>query len=181
MKTRLDTIPAEVPYLSAPTAARDSWARRLGPAPRRRIGLTWSGNPGHRNDHNRSLPFAALGPLLDADAEFHSLQKDYRPGDLEALTSDGRILDHAAHLASFSDTAALIEQMDLVVAVDTSTAHLAGALGKPLLLLLPFVPDYRWGLNRPDSPWYPTALLIRQARPGDWAGVIGQALEALKA
>ena len=180
MGTGLDTVPADVPYLHAPEDARRRWAQRLGPARRRRVGLTWSGNPGHRNDHNRSLPFEALGPLLGADVEFHALHKDYRPADLAAMRADGRVIDHAAELDSFSATAALIEQMDVVIAVDTSVAHLAGALGKPLLLLLPFVPDYRWGLSREDSPWYPTARLIRQERPGDWAGAVRRALEALE-
>jgi tetratricopeptide (TPR) repeat protein len=179
MKTTIDTVPAEVPYLRVPERAEAAWAGRLGGTKRLRVGLSWSGNPGHRNDHNRSLPFAALAPLLETGAEFHSLQKDYRPGDLEAL--GGRIIDHAAELASFSDTAALIDRMDVVLAVDTAIAHLAGALGKRLLVLLPFAPDFRWGLKRPDTPWYPTATLLRQTTPGDWAPVIAEAVERLAA
>ena len=181
MGTTLDTVPAQVPYISVPPPAAAKWADRLGPRIRPRVGLTWSGNPSHRNDHNRSLTLKALQPLLDADAEFHSLQKDYRPADAELMRTDGRIIDHSAELESYSDTAALIDAMDWVVSVDTSTAHLAGALGKPLLLLLPFAPDYRWGLERPDTPWYPSARLLRQTAPGDWGPVIEQALDLLKA
>jgi tetratricopeptide (TPR) repeat protein len=180
MNTRLDTVPRDTPYLSVPERARAAWSERLGPAKRRRVGLAWAGNPDHNNDHNRSLAFDVLRPLLDADVEFHSLLKTYRPGEREALAADGRIHDHSAALDSFADTAALIDRMDMVVAVDTSTAHLAGALGKPLLLLLPFIPDCRWGLNRDDSPWYPTARLLRQDAAGDWTGVIRAAAAALR-
>jgi tetratricopeptide (TPR) repeat protein len=183
MNTTLDTVPADVPYLAVPEPAKAAWAKkdgigRLGETKRLRVGLSWSGNPGHRNDHNRSLPFAALAPLLGADAEFHSLQKDYRPGDRDALRAAG-VIDHSAELNSFSDTAALIDRMDLVLAVDTATAHLAGALGKRLLVLLPFAPDFRWGLNRSDTPWYPTATLLRQSKPGGWGPVVAEAARAL--
>ena len=181
MNTRLDTVPRDTPYLAVPARARTAWADRLGPAARRRVGLAWAGNPGHANDHNRSLAFEVLRPLLDADLEFHSLLKTYRPGEREAMAADGRIHDHSAELDSFADTAALVDRMDMVVAVDTSTAHLAGALGKPLLLLLPFVPDFRWGVSRSDSPWYPTARLLRQAAAGDWSGVIVEAAAVLGA
>jgi tetratricopeptide (TPR) repeat protein len=181
LKTRLDTVPAEVPYLRVPERARAAWAGRLEPSGKPRVGLAWSGNPAHRNDRNRSLSFAALGPLLQADAEFHSLQRDYRPGELDALKADGRVRDHSAELLSFADTAALIDRMDVVVAVDTSAAHLAGALGKRLLVLLPFAPDFRWGLGRPDTPWYPTARLLRQATAGDWGPVLAEAAAAVNA
>ena len=180
MGTRIETVPAAVPYLKVPGRAKAAWAERLGPKTRLRVGLSWSGNARHRNDHNRTLAFEALKPLLEADAEFHSLHKDYRPGDLDALNADGRIADHSAAIESFSDTAALIDRMDVVVAVDTATAHLAGALGQRLMVLLPFAPDYRWGLTSAETPWYPTARLLRQPRPGDWAPVIAEALGALK-
>jgi len=166
------TIPARVPYLAASPADLARWRRRLGERPRLRIGLAWSGSATHKNDHNRSLALARLAPLLDLEASFVSLQKEYRPDDLAFLQADGRIADYSAELESFGDTAALIEQMDLVVSVDTSVAHLAGALGKPLRLLLPHLPDFRWGLQRTDSPWYPTARLLRQSRAGDWLDTI---------
>lgn len=172
--TLLETIPATVPYLAAPEAARSAWQARLGPAQRRRVGLAWSGSAGHRNDRNRSLPFARLAPLLDADAEFHSLQKEYRAADAAAMRADGRIIDHAADLATLADTAGLIAALDLVITVDTAVAHLAGAMGRPAWLLLPFAPDYRWLLGRDDSPWYPTLRLFRQPVAGDWGSVVGR-------
>jgi tetratricopeptide (TPR) repeat protein len=177
--TRIDTIPAAVPYLSAPAAKLAEWRTRLGPGKRQRIGLAWAGNPAHRNDANRSIALKALLPLLDADADFFSLQKDYRPADEALMRADGRIRSHAEALEDFTDTAALVEQMDLMISVDTSVAHLAGALGKPVFVLLPWVPDYRWGLERADSPWYPTARLFRQARAGDWDGVVAEVVRAI--
>ncbi|MEI9890288.1 MAG: glycosyltransferase family 9 protein [Caulobacteraceae bacterium] len=122
------------------------------------------------------MTLATLLPLLEADAEFHSLQKDYRPADAELLKADGRIVDHSEGLETFSDTAALMDEMDLVISVCTSSAHLAGALGRPLLAMLTAVPDYRWGLERSDSPWYPTARLLRQTTTGDWSPVIAGAV-----
>jgi tetratricopeptide (TPR) repeat protein len=181
LKTALDTVPGDVPYLKVPERAKAAWADRLPPSGKLKVGLAWSGNPDHRNDKNRSIAFAALAPLLEADAEFHSLQKDYRPGELQALKAGGRVKDHSAELQSFSDTAALIDRMDRIIAVDTSTAHLAGALGKPLTIMLPFSPDFRWGLSGPDTPWYPTARLLRQAKAGDWGPVIAEAAASLKA
>ncbi|QOJ32590.1 MAG: glycosyltransferase family protein [Gammaproteobacteria bacterium] len=170
--TLLETIPATVPYLHAPEAARQAWQARLGPARRRRIGLAWAGSSAHRNDRNRSLPFARLAPLLGCDAEFHSLQKEYRPGDVAALRADGRLVDHAAALDTLADTAGLIAALDLVITVDTAIAHLAGAMGRPVWLLLPHAPDYRWLLDRDDSPWYPGMRLFRQPVAGDWASVV---------
>ncbi|MDB5459001.1 MAG: repeat-containing protein [Caulobacteraceae bacterium] len=175
--TTLPTIPAEVPYLAAPAAKRTEWAARLGPATRPRIGLAWSGNRDHKNDRNRSMALETLLPLLAKDTDYISLQREYRPADQALMAADGRIRDVADQLESFTDTAALIEHLDLVVSVDTSAAHLAGALGKPLFVLLPWVPDHRWLLERDDSPWYPTARLFRQQRSGDWSGP----LEALAA
>lgn len=178
--TRLATIPAEAAYLHADPARTEAWQAKLGgriAAPR--IGLAWSGNPGHANDRNRSLPLAALGPLLAFPAQFVSLQKEVRPADQSALGGFGNLVHFGGELADFADTAALIANLDLVISVDTSVAHLAAALGKPVWLLLPFVPDWRWLLDRSDSPWYPSARLFRQTAPGDWGGVIaltGQAL-----
>jgi hypothetical protein len=168
-----------VPYLSAPPERRADWRARLGPAQRPRVGLAWSGSTSHRNDRNRSLPLERLLPLLDLDAGFHSLQKEYRPGDAAALRADGRVHDHAAALGDLADTAGLVACLDLVITVDTAVAHLAGAMGAPVWVLLPYAPDYRWLLGRTDSPWYPTMRLIRQSRPGDWAGVIAAVRKAL--
>ncbi len=173
--TRLDTIPPVIP-LPAPGESRvHVWEERLeaGLGPRRslRVGLVWSGRPTHLNDHNRSLPLHALSRLLDADAGFVSLQKDPRPADKASLETSG-IVDLTEHLTDFAETAALISCLDLVISVDTSVAHLAGTLGRPVWLLLPFTPDYRWMLDRDDSPWYPTMRMYRQATAGDWADVL---------
>ena len=175
--TTLQTIPADVPYVTAPAAKIDAWGERLGQRRRRRIGLVWSGSRDHANDRNRSLPLATLLARLPDDADYISLQREYRDGDLALLAQDGRIQDLSSQLENFADTAALIHHLDLVVSVDTAAAHLAGAMAKPLFLLLPWVPDFRWLLGRDDSPWYPTARLFRQRSAGDW----GSALDALVA
>jgi hypothetical protein len=170
--TRLETIPAAVPYLPAPDPARVRvWEERLGPGRKLRVGLVWSGNAGQSDDHNRSMPLSTLSPLLDLDATFVSLQKEPRPGDRELLART-RIVDLTAHLIDFAETAALVTCLDLVISVCTSTAHLAGALACPTWVLLPHTPDWRWLLDRDDSPWYPTARLFRQAASRDWNEVI---------
>lgn len=170
--TRLETIPANVPYLRAPAGHVERWAKRLGHANRPRAGLAWSGSPTLRNDRNRTIPLAKLSPLRDPQWQFASLQKELRDTDRVALEAGAPIEWLGDELADFRDTAAVIELMDLVVTVDTAVAHLAGAMGKPTWLLLPFSPDWRWMLERKDSPWYPTMRLFRQARPGDWDGVL---------
>jgi tetratricopeptide (TPR) repeat protein len=180
MRTRADTIPWDGPYLAAPADKAKAWAARLGPRGRLRVGLAWSGNPRHLNDRNRSLALAALAPLLGQDAEFVSLQKDYTPADRGHLADFG-VRNHAPALHDFSDTAGLISQTDLVIAVDTSVAHLAGAMGKPVWLLLPFAGDFRWGAEGETTPWYPSVRLFRQTAPGEWAGVLARVTEALRA
>jgi tetratricopeptide (TPR) repeat protein len=172
--TRPDTAPWRGAYLKAPAEAEAAWAGRLGPRKRRRIGLAWSGNPRHLNDRNRSLPLETLQPLLQADADFVSLQKAYRAGERERLAPLG-VADWSAELHDFAETAGLLAQLDLVVSVDTSVAHLAGAMGKPVLILLPFAPDFRWGTAGEATPWYPSARLLRQAAPQDWAAPIARA------
>ena len=172
LKTAPDTIPAQVPYLGVDAQKRKLWQeQRLGKKSSPRIGLIWSGTAGHTNDHNRSIALSLLTPLLDLDYTFYSLQKEIRDGDQEFM-AQSRIISCADKLADFSDTAALISEMDLIISVDTSVAHLAGALGKPLWLLLPCVPDFRWLTDREDSPWYRTARLFRQPHIDDWHSVI---------
>jgi len=178
--TRLDTIPADAPYLSAPSARVQAWRQRLGAHDRLRVGLVWSGNPKHNNDRNRSLPLRLLAPLLDLDASFVSLQKDPRPEDRALLGEYRQIVDLTADLADFTETAALISCLDLVISVDTSVAHLAGALACPTWILLPYTPDYRWLLDRDDCLWYPTARLFRQAEPGNYADVVGRVRNELR-
>lgn len=179
--TRLDTIPAQPSYLPAPPEERvQAWEGRLGSRNRLRVGLVWSGNPAHLNDHHRSVPLGTLAPVLGIDAHFVSLQKEPRPADKAVLASHPEILDLTADIVDFVDTAALICCLDLVITVDTSVAHLAGALGKPTWILLPFTPDYRWLLGRDDSPWYPSMRLFRQDATCDYAAVIARISDALE-
>lgn len=174
LDTTLETIPADIPYLHVPKGA-------LTPPPadtRNRIGLCWAGNPDHPDNAHRSCPFDAFGPLLArADTDWRSLQ--FGPAAAEAR---GRLADDPAWnacLDGFANTAAALQSLDLVITVDTATAHLAGALGRPVWLLLKYAPDWRWMTGRDDSPWYPTVRLFRQPAPGDWAAVIAQTDNAL--
>ena len=179
-KTTMATIPKQVPYLYVDTVKQQEWRHRLGEKTKPRIGLVWSGSTIHKNDHNRSIPLKALKPLLDLPIEWHSLQKEIRPDDAAVIASYGKLADYQDLLNDFADTAALIAEMDLIISVDTSAAHLAGALGKTVWILLPYAPDFRWLLDRDDSPWYPTAKLFRQPEPGDWGSVIKKLENALK-
>jgi tetratricopeptide (TPR) repeat protein len=180
LRTTIDRVPAQVPYLTVRSKDAQRWGARLPPRDRPRIGLAWSGNPRHGHDSSRSIPLRSLLPLLDIDASFISLQKEVRPDDAAVLNDRKDLLHLADELATFSDTAALIANLDLVISVDTSIAHLAGALAKPVWVLLPFVPDWRWLLDREDSPWYPTARLFRQESRGDWPTVIRRVAAALE-
>ncbi|AYQ40996.1 TPR domain-containing protein [Burkholderia aenigmatica] len=182
-RTTLDTVPSDVPYLHADPQRCAAWIERLDTVarPQRlRVGLAWSGNPNHANDENRSMTFAALAPLVALDATFVSLQVEVRPRDAEAFEASG-VLSFEAELKDFAETAALVDTLDLVIAVDTSVVHLAGALGRPVWVMLPRVPDWRWLLERDDSPWYPSATLFRQGLPGDWPTLVERVTEALAA
>ncbi|MDR3538068.1 MAG: tetratricopeptide repeat protein [Acetobacteraceae bacterium] len=169
--TTPQSIPARVPYLAAPPARLARWQAWLGPAAGRRIGLVCSGNKQHPHDYRRGIALERLAPLLAVpDTTFVLLQPDLREGDLVAAAAMPWL--RRPTLGDFGDTAALMMQMDLVVSIDTSAAHLAGALGLPVWLLLPYSSDYRWNLSASDSPWYPTMRLYRQSRPGGWDDVI---------
>ena len=152
---------------------------RLGPKRGLRVGLIWSGNPAHHRDHARSIELSALTPLLDVPATFFSLQKDVRSADAAVLAGRRDVIQIADELADFSDTAAIMAQLDLIISVDTSTVHLAGALGRPVWILLPYLPDWRWLLDRDTSPWYPTARLFRQDETRRWDSVIPRVQAAL--
>jgi tetratricopeptide (TPR) repeat protein len=174
--TTLDTIPAEIPHIAPGegdvVSFMESWRARL---PRRRplVGLVWSGERSHDNDLNRSMPLATLAPLFDLpDIAFVSLQHEVREEDAAMLQSRGDVLPIGADFRDFADTAAAIAALDAVIAVDTAVAHLAGAMGKPLFLLLPFAADFRWLRGRSDSPWYPSVRLFRQPQFGDWDGAV---------
>lgn len=179
-KTDAGSIPSGTPYIRSDPARVAAWRNRLGARTRPRVGLVWSGKPSHANDHNRSIALEEMLPLLDEGVEWVSLQTEVRKNDADLLVSRKDIRHFGKELKDFSDTAALVELMDLVVSVDTSVAHLAGAMGKSVWILLPFNPDWRWLLDRKDSPWYPTAQLFRQPAIGDWASVIGVACDKLR-
>lgn len=185
-QTEVKSIPSDVPYLQADPVRISKWTRKLGPGSRPRVGIVWSGNPKHLGDHARSIPFSSLVPLLSDAFEWVSLQKVIREEE-EPLVLNSTVRHFGDDIADFSDTAALVELMDLVISVDTSVAHLAGALNRPLWVLIPYLPDWRWLLERDDSPWYPSARLFRQPRAGEWNEVFErvrselQGLEALAA
>lgn len=173
-KTELDTIPSGN-YLRAPHDRAPKWERRLGEVERPRVGLVWSGGPAHLNDRNRSIALGRLSALLSRlDVGLVSLQQEVRNEDAAVLAGNGHIVHLAEEFGDFADTAAAIAQLDLVISVDTSVAHLAGALGKPVWILLPFASDFRWMRDRQDTPWYPAARLFRQPKPGDWESVIAR-------
>lgn len=179
LETRLDTIPAEVPYLAAPTEGPELPARPGAPF---KVGLHWAGNAEHKNDRFRSLPFDVLEPLFAVPGiTWAILQKERRPEGFDALARERGWLDPMAGAGDFADTAALVGQLDLVIGADTAVIHLAGALGKPGWVLLPAVPDWRWLLEREDSPWYPGLRLFRQKTMNDWPELIGRVAEALAA
>jgi tetratricopeptide (TPR) repeat protein len=178
--TRLETIPSTALYQRvSPQALAHCDARLASRKHRARIGLAWSGNPAHTNDHNRSIGLGSLLSFLDIDATFVSLQKDVRPDDATVLRNQSDLLHFGDQLETFADTAALISTLDLVISVDTSVAHLAGALAKPVWLMLPFNADWRWLLDREDSPWYPTVRLFRQDETRAWDSVIARVRAAL--
>lgn len=178
-KTTLQSIPLTSPYLGGSQDKREVWQSRLGLSSCSRIGLVWSGSKLHPNDKNRSIPLPELLPLLEMSMEFHVLQKEIDPADMRILLARRNVHVHAEHLHDMAETAGLLEQMDLVISVDTSIAHLAGALGKEVWILLPTVADFRWLLHRNDSPWYPSARLFRQAAAADWTPVIRHVCQTL--
>jgi len=176
----LETIPARVPYLAPTADARAAWQSRTSGLKHPRVGLCWSGSSTHERDAVRSVRFAELKRLLDADGvTFVNLQRDPRPDERADIAAEQRLVDFTARLSDFNETAALIEALDLVVTVDTSVAHLAGALAKPVWIMLPYAPDWRWMWDRDDTPWYPTARLFRQSVYGDWSDVLARVATGL--
>ncbi len=179
--TEIASVPAAVPYLQATPSRRTRWAERLNGAGLFKVGIVWAGDAGHLRDRYRSVPLNALAPLADIDnVQFYSLQKGAAAAEAANPPAGMRLIDLGPDLEDFADTAAVIEQLDLTICVDTSVAHLAGALGKPVWLLLPTPAEWRWMTEREDSPWYPTMRLFRQQRQGDWAGVMASVHDALE-
>ena len=171
--TTLESIPA-APYLHAPSARIASTS-----SGRPRVGLVWSGSAGHKNDKNRSIHVSAVEPLFELPVDWVCLQPELRETDLAWLAEHSEVVLKKPELSDFAETARIIAGLNGVVTVDTAVAHLAGALGKPVWLLLPTGADYRWLLERNDSPWYPTARLFRQKSRGDWSGVIAEVKQAI--
>jgi tetratricopeptide (TPR) repeat protein len=168
-------------YLKADRSTVTKWAQTLGPHDKaQRIGLAWAGRSTHTNDSNRSIALQNLIPMISPHFEWISLQKEVRASDEPCLATLPLMRRLGEELGDFADTAALIENMDLVITVDTAIAHLAGALGKPVLILLPYAADWRWLRRRNDSPWYPSARLVRQSAPTDWSGPVSRVIQHLE-
>jgi tetratricopeptide (TPR) repeat protein len=179
-KTQPEAIPASIPYLAAPAGRLAHWRGRLAPGGPR-AGFVWSGSPSHKNDNNRSIPLARLAALFeDPPIRCFSLQSDLRGADSEALRGLPNLVHLGGEFRDFADTAAVISLLDVVISVDTAVAHLAGALGKPVVILLPYAADFRWMRGRDDTPWYPAAKLFRQPAFGDWDSVIARLRDELR-
>jgi tetratricopeptide (TPR) repeat protein len=173
LKTEPTTIPAEIPYLASDATRIAIWQSRLPQDAGPRVAVAWAGNAKHANDRNRSVPFADLASLWSTPGtQFISIQRELRSDDAERLAREPRVTQVGQYLDDFADTAAVAALADLVITVDTSVAHLAGALGRPVWILLPYSPDWRWGVTGETSRWYPTARLFRQPAPGRWDSVI---------
>ncbi|MGC8494102.1 MAG: tetratricopeptide repeat protein [Syntrophobacteraceae bacterium] len=169
---RLETIPTEIPYLRAPKERVEKWRTRLGGPKRLRVGLAWAGRRREPANHTRDMRLEMFLPLMRLEVDLISLQKEVPEQDVDFLESMPRLARIGEELSDFADAAALIENLDMVLSVDSAIAHLAGALGKPTWIVLRHSGEWRWFLERHDSPWYPTARLFRQKSPGDWAGVV---------
>ncbi len=180
-RTRLETIPAEVPYLAVAAEYKEKWKRRLRTGPSLRVGLAWAGNQEHAGDRQRSMTLDEFAPLAGlAGVEFYSLQYGRAACQAASPPEGLRLVDISGIAGEFRDAAAAVDNLDLVITVDTAMAHLAGALGRPVWTLLGYVPDWRWMLDREDSPWYPTMRLFRQRWPGGWREVMERVREALR-
>ena len=183
--TRVDGIPAPVPYLRSNPALAErwrGWLDRMLPSGYRRVGLVWAGNPHHFNDRNRSMDPRHLAPLMALPGvAYVALQMGHARSHFGGLFGRAPMANAGADIRHFGDTMALLDQLDLTIAVDTGVVHLAGALGRPVWTLLPHFADWRWLESREDSPWYPTMRLFRQDAPGDWGGLVRRVAVALTA
>ncbi|MDT8304098.1 MAG: tetratricopeptide repeat protein, partial [Sedimentisphaerales bacterium] len=179
-ETSLETIPAEVPYINCCPQKAEHWRNKLA-GPDFKVGIVWAGSPSHGNDQNRSCTLKYFEPLTKIDGvRLYGLQKGKAAEQVEGLADEMTITNIGTEFEDFSDTAAAIENLDLVISVDTSVLHLAGAMGKPVWALLPFAPEWRWMLNREDSPWYPTMKLFRQKKWGQWGSVFQDVAKELR-
>jgi hypothetical protein len=182
LKTGPSNIPADIPYLAADESRIAKWRSAIEALPGRRVALAWAGNPSHPNDRNRSIDPALLEPLVARDGvSFISIQRELRDTDAAWIARHPRVTHVGERLADMADTAAVLALVDLTIAVDTAVVHLAGAMGRPVWVMLPFSPDWRWTLSGEHSPWYPQARLFRQPAAGNWASVIAEVGAALGA
>jgi len=178
--TRMETIPSDCPYVKVGPVLSQQWAAKVRPhADGLKVGLVWAGSPAHAGDFQRSIALAQLAPLAKAKATFFSLQKGPAAVQAQHPPTGMKLIDHTADLHDFADTAALIANLDLIISVDTAVVHLAGAMAKNVWVLLSYNADWRWLLDRADSPWYPNLRLFRQKTRGDWAGVMEEVAEEL--
>jgi tetratricopeptide (TPR) repeat protein len=201
LKTELQSVPAAIPYLSADGSHLSQWSARIEKLPHPRIALAWAGNPAHDNDRNRSIALSTLAPLFTARGplalaqffpvseggqgegrgpSFISIQRDVRSADGAQLDATTQLTHLGGELADFNDTAAVLALCDLLITADTAPAHLAGAMGRSVWVLVPFAPDWRWMLDGEATPWYPTARVFRQSALADWNAVIARAASALQ-
>ncbi len=178
--TTLATVPAQIPYLAADAALIDRWRDVIGREEVFRVGIAWQGNPSYARDRQRSFPLMEFEPIArSGGVRLYSLQKDFGTEQITAVASRFAVADLGSRLTDLMDTAAVMKNLDLVISADTSIVHLAGALGVPVWVALPFESDWRWLLERDDSPWYPTMRLFRQARPGEWGEVFTRISDAV--
>lgn len=179
MGLKLADLPGPIPYLPVDPKRLAKWRKRLAKLPRPLVALAWAGQPKHYNDVNRSTSLATLAPLGVSKATFLAVQKGPKAEEAKSPPPGMSVLSLSDEINDFEDTAAILSIADLLISVDSSPVHLAGALNRPVWVMLPFVPEWRWLLNRSDSPWYPSARLFRQAAAGDWAGVVNDMAAAL--
>jgi tetratricopeptide (TPR) repeat protein len=183
--TTFETIPTKIPYLKVDDSRRKSWRARLETASpagtKLRAGLAWAGNPKHKNDVNRSIHPKFFEPLAQFESiNYFTLQKSNENEKAAIRCERPKLIDFTGYLCDFAETAALVEQLDLIICADTAIAHLAGALGKEVWLMCPFVPDFRWGLHGERTPWYPSIRIFRQKKPQDWDGVMTEVVAAMQ-
>jgi ADP-heptose:LPS heptosyltransferase len=177
--TTLETIPNGVPYIRPPEDGTVP-GQVLSEEKKLKVGLVWAGNPKHMDDRNRSIPLEKFGFILDTKGvRFFSLQVGEQTEEIRRLGYQDQLEDLTGTLTPFSATAAIMAHLDLIISVDTAPAHLAGAMGRAVWTLVTFAPDWRWMLDRSDSPWYPTMKIFRQKKIGDWDGVLAEVKENL--
>src|SRR5262249_16338489 len=179
-KTTIESIPGRVPYITVPKDAIEQWNSKLS-AQNLKVGIAWAGNPDFSKDRDRSILLNNILPVTRINGiKYFCLQKDLRKGDEEILSANPHIVRVDKDIKDFQDTAAIMMSLDLMISSDTSIVNLSVALRRPVWVLLPFLSDWRWLLERNGTPWYPTARLFRQVRIGDWTTVLDDVCTALK-